>query len=317
MVDFRYHVVSIIAVFLALAVGIVLGNAALNDPVVNTLRGSISALSKDKRGLEGDVRDLQGRVSDDNSFVTSVAPQLVRGTLVDQRVLLVSTPDADPQLAGALQQVLREAGATVSGRVRLGKDLLEATPSTRLVDVVGRTVPGAVSLPPGTPQLRAAVELAGSLLHRSGAPSPEAPAAQKILSAYVSADLLDVEQATAPPGPATLTVLLTGSPHAPDDDDQRARTAAAVTLARAFDERSDGMVVAGPADSVQDGGVLRAVRADPVAAREVSSVDLADSPMGGVLVALAVAEQRQGRTGSYGGGPKVSAAVPTPTPTPS
>ena len=39
MVDFRYHLVSIIAVFLALAVGIVVGTAALNGPVLDSLRG--------------------------------------------------------------------------------------------------------------------------------------------------------------------------------------------------------------------------------------------------------------------------------------
>jgi hypothetical protein len=44
VIDFRYHLVSIVAVFLALAVGVVLGSAALNGPVVAGLRKSVSTL---------------------------------------------------------------------------------------------------------------------------------------------------------------------------------------------------------------------------------------------------------------------------------
>ncbi|MFN2523414.1 MAG: copper transporter, partial [Mycobacteriales bacterium] len=38
IIDFRYHLVSIIAVFLALALGIVVGTTALNGGIVDTLR---------------------------------------------------------------------------------------------------------------------------------------------------------------------------------------------------------------------------------------------------------------------------------------
>ncbi|MEE2045447.1 copper transporter, partial [Nocardiopsis tropica] len=38
MIDFRYHLVSIVAVFLALTVGLVLGTTMLQDPLLNTLQ---------------------------------------------------------------------------------------------------------------------------------------------------------------------------------------------------------------------------------------------------------------------------------------
>ena len=37
MIDFRYHLVSIVAVFLALAIGIVLGSTELQGPTYNLL----------------------------------------------------------------------------------------------------------------------------------------------------------------------------------------------------------------------------------------------------------------------------------------
>ena len=41
IVDFRYHLVSIIAVFLALALGIVVGTTALNGALLDSLKGSM------------------------------------------------------------------------------------------------------------------------------------------------------------------------------------------------------------------------------------------------------------------------------------
>jgi Ca2+/Na+ antiporter len=51
VIDFRYHLVSIVAVFLALAVGVVLGSAALNGPVVAGLRKSVSTLRHEEDNL--------------------------------------------------------------------------------------------------------------------------------------------------------------------------------------------------------------------------------------------------------------------------
>ena len=41
MIDFRYHLVSIVAVFLALGLGILMGTAVLNDALVKSLRDDI------------------------------------------------------------------------------------------------------------------------------------------------------------------------------------------------------------------------------------------------------------------------------------
>jgi len=44
VIDFRYHLVSIVAVFLALAIGIVLGSTELQGPVYNILSRTTSSL---------------------------------------------------------------------------------------------------------------------------------------------------------------------------------------------------------------------------------------------------------------------------------
>ena len=44
MIDFRYHLVSLISVFLALAVGIVLGAGPLKEAIGDTLTGEVDKL---------------------------------------------------------------------------------------------------------------------------------------------------------------------------------------------------------------------------------------------------------------------------------
>src|SRR5581483_8165830 len=46
VINFRYHVVSLTAVFLALAIGLVVGTAALNGPAADALGEQVDALRK-------------------------------------------------------------------------------------------------------------------------------------------------------------------------------------------------------------------------------------------------------------------------------
>ena len=51
MIDFRYHLVSIISVFLALAVGIVLGAGPLQANLGDQLSDQVAALRTEKQAL--------------------------------------------------------------------------------------------------------------------------------------------------------------------------------------------------------------------------------------------------------------------------
>jgi hypothetical protein len=96
VIDFRYHLVSLIAVFLAVALGIVIGTTALNQPILSDIRGQVSTLEQDKRTLEDRTRRLDGQVAADEDFAATVAPALVGGALAGRRVLLVLAADAVP-----------------------------------------------------------------------------------------------------------------------------------------------------------------------------------------------------------------------------
>jgi hypothetical protein len=111
--DFRYHVASLAAVFVALGIGILVGTAFVGTPIVERQTRLI-------RGLEGRVGDVRREIDERERVeqaLLSVAPVLVGNRLNGRRVLVIDT-EALPQTADQVTEALREAGADVV-RVRL------------------------------------------------------------------------------------------------------------------------------------------------------------------------------------------------------
>ena len=306
VIDFRYHLVSLVAIFLALALGIVIGSAALN--------GQVSALTTLRGALETNAKDLRSQVVDDAAFAASVTATLVKGALRGERVLLVTTPDTPGSLVSAIKPVLVQAGAAMTGQLMLRPELADPARTNALQDLVVSVAPAGITLPGGAAVAQAAVELAAALLGPPGAPGLSAAAAEKVLGGFAELKAVELSRPSGPAQQATLAVFLIQPAGNPKDASQRALTATVLRVASAMDDRSEGVVVAGPADALGDGGILTALRADSGLSARVSSVDGADSPVGRILSVLALQEQAQGGSGRYGGGPGASVAVPSPSP---
>ncbi len=111
--DFRYHVASLAAVFVALGIGILVGTAFVGAPIVERQTRLI-------RGLEGRVGDVR-RETDERERVEQallgVAPVLLGNRLTGRRVLVIDT-ETMGQTADQVSESLREAGAEVV-RLRL------------------------------------------------------------------------------------------------------------------------------------------------------------------------------------------------------
>src|SRR6185437_8547122 len=94
MIDFKYHVVSIVAVFLALAIGIVLGTNVLSGDVLKNLKTQTNQLRHDAQGLRGQIQQEQAQLATDSAFAQAVEPLAVSGRLNGARVLVVTLPGA-------------------------------------------------------------------------------------------------------------------------------------------------------------------------------------------------------------------------------
>jgi hypothetical protein len=319
VVDFRYHIVSIVAVFLALAVGIVLGTYTINNQVLSNIKHQVSGLRHDNDRLRGRIATLQGQDGHDRAFVAAVDPLIVAGRLSKQRVALVLAPGASSGMAGDIKQMVLSAGATVTSTVKIGKAWTDPTQLPLLDDLAARLVEPGITLPTGSTYERIALVLAQALLrHPTQIPTSSAPPATSAdttaLAGLTTAQLVSVTPSH--PTPATLAVLVApDAPSQPTKDDVAAANGLAA-LAHELDVAGGGTVVAGSIGADQPAGVIAAVRADSTIKRAVSTVDDADTETGRIRLVLALAAELDDASGQYGVGPGANAPAPSPAPLP-
>ena len=307
MIDFRYHLVSLIAVFLAVALGIVIGTTQLNGPLTDNLQTQVTALQDDKRSLEDQTQLLQTQLDDVGSFDEAVGPTLVENTLTGESVLLVvASPDLDAEVVEGVTALLGSAGATVTGTIRLTDSYADpASDGTVESYLTGAGVPATVT----RPATEDVGELTASVLAQvlmvpgdgsldAGIP-PSTTDTSTVLAGLAELDVLS--QDTSSVSPADLAVVL-GAGTVAGGEDAEARTTALVQLATALDTEGSGVVVAGDLASAGEGGLVAAVRSDRSAAAAVSTVDNVDTPAGRISTVLAVAAERRGTSGEYGVG---------------
>jgi Copper transport outer membrane protein, MctB len=313
VIDFRYHLVSLVAVFLALAVGIVLGAGPLNDTLGHALEKQTQALTAQKRDLQGQVTALQSRVSYGEDVAADLVAPTVFGRLTGTRVVVVAAPGADGKLVESLTKVLGQSGAVVTGHVKLDAAYVDPAKASLLGDLTSHLAPTGVDLPSTGPYDAAGFVLADALVTSEpllrGKPDANS---QALFAGFTQAGLLTVTGDVDERADIALVV----APTAPDNptDATTAENAALMPLIVSIDDSGRGELVAGPEGSAATGGLVRAVRDDHDVRREVSTEDVANLSSGQIGTILALLEQFQGGVGHYGDGPGATEALPRLTP---
>lgn len=117
MVDFRYHLVSLISVFLALAVGVVLGAGPLRGTISDQLSAQVEQLRQDKEDLRVELEAANGELDEHERYLEAAGPILVADALPDYRVVLVRLPGSSDEVAAGITARIEQAGAQVVGTV--------------------------------------------------------------------------------------------------------------------------------------------------------------------------------------------------------
>jgi Copper transport outer membrane protein, MctB len=318
MIDFRYHLVSIIAIFLALSLGLLLGSTELRPYVQRGLQGLSKTEQRQIDALLREKQQLQSQIASENQFALANAPAMLHGVLAGQQVVLVLAPGAPGSVTSGIGQALSMAGAKVTGQLQLDSSFFDtsAAASQKLAVVAGQYAQPAGVIPAGTAQAQASEVLAHVIMTQDGpgqpVPGQRDPVSVHALQALASGGYLT--KSGQPWDRATLAVVvIPATPQTTDDTNPESQ--ALVTLAQQLNLAGLGTVVAGTVSGSGPGSAIDVMRAGGRAGH-LSSVDDADYPIGQVVVAQALADRLHGRSGSYGVTATASTAGPSPPPSP-
>jgi hypothetical protein len=278
VISFRYHLVTIAAVLLALAAGVALGAGPLDD---NTVLSGDSA-----SGTSADPAIARF----ESGYAARTSGALLKDVLKGRSVVVMTLPGARAEETKGIRADIEKAGADVTGEVQLTSKLVD--PANRqfaegVAQQAASDVEGVTDA--GESYGRIGAALGRAVLGGSGKDLDST--ATTISSAFVEGKLLT--QTAKPQKFATLAVVVSGPGRAGDSG------SVAAQLSKALDGAGGGAVLAGPSTSSQDGGVLAELR-DSDAASQVSTVDVTDTAAGRVVVALALAREAKGQSGSWG-----------------
>ena len=311
----RHHAVSLVAVFLALAVGIVLGSGLLSSSLVTGLRDDKAEMRQELQDAEDRAALLDGQLLAADGFDATVAPRVVRDALTDRTVLVVTTPDADPGDVDALIRTVGDAGGRVTGRLALTDSFVGAAGADQLRTTVTNVIPAGVELQTGAVDPGSlAGDLLGAVLlvdPATGQPRSTPEERALALTTLRSGGYIGYDDAELTPAQAALVV--TGQPD-PDDADAAGgnRGALVARFAAALDARGAGAVLAGRPGAANGNGAVAVVRADAALSSGLSTVDNLEREAGRITTILAMQKQFDGAAGRYGTGPGASAVTVGP-----
>lgn len=342
MINLRYHIISITAVFLALGIGLTLGSTFLDRVTVDHLESQLTDVEHQVKATQAENGQLRDRVSRSQKRSADLAAQLpeqmLGGHLDAVPVLVLATEGTDEDLVASTVRALAGAGAQVAGtwwltdRWALAKDSdvdalttilslstkdverLRRNTAIRLSDLL---VAASQPTPPATDP---AVDPAAPT---TTVPQPSEPA---LVEALVKAGFIDY---TPIPGAADHRVLLPGSAARFVVESDTAPTAGAQAFAAALlDELAaeqhvpvvagQGQVAlpdtpSGPvAENTERTTFVGPIRRGELTRTKVTTVDDLDLPAGLAALVLALQDAGEGTVGHYGVATGASRLLPPP-----
>jgi hypothetical protein len=313
LISFRFHLVSIVAVFLALALGVLLGTTVVNQGVIDDLNGRVDAAVNRSNQLRDQVAGLQSDVRGWEAFGRSVEPLLVSNQLPGEAIVMVTLEGVDLAEVDGVRQALQDSGANV-------ESVLFVTPRMALTDGGSQTqLASIVGDPTGSTDPAAMAEdAARSLATRLAVGGPvttspsETSGSDDLLGQLVDGGFLAVRGGTGSVadigGPNTAVVILSGGSQDPVVPPDSFLEPLANQLALA----GRPVVATETADSTYD--FISLIRGDGAVNGKLVTVDNADTMVGRIAVVLGLRDllATPSHTGHYGVKPGATSLIPKP-----
>jgi hypothetical protein len=313
VINLRYHIVSLVAVFLALGLGIVMGSTVIDRVTVDALNDNLEDVRRSVGAIREENRKLGDQIKQGRDFAETTRDQLLRGHLRNIPVMVVAVAGIDRGPVDELRQALLGAQATMEGTIWFTSKMRLASDG----DV--RALAAALDLPVDRPEIVRRQALARVAAARDTASADASPLAALQAAGFLTYEAPPLATSTStssiPPTLASLPLantryLVVSGAGAEVGDD-----VVALPLTQAYAQAS-GRVVAAESGVDTDGGrgvFVGLLRGDVLSTR-LSTVDNIESPMGQTAAVLALEDLGVPRYGHYGVGPGAQRILPQPTP---
>ena len=329
MIDFRYHLVSIVAVFLALAIGIVVGSTAIKGSVLTGLDLASKHELQVNRSLYAHNNQLKNEINADEKFAQAAEDSLLRGLLAGQHVVLVLAPGADSPTVDGVTTALQKSGAVVTGRVVLSQQFFDTgseneqalkTTAINLASHNGIAPPGPASNAQISGQQAAAQVITAAIVNKDSVGTVTANASQRVLTGFGNAGFLQVNGngSSVLAGQATMAVVVLPAT-VPSAKTSGPFSLALVSLAQDLQRASKGALLAGSLKGSGPRSAIDAV-AGGSAGVKLMTVDNAETVVGQIIVAQTLNQLLTGgaQPTAYGVRPGTAPSpAPSASPTPS
>jgi hypothetical protein len=303
VISLRQHAISLAAVFLALAVGIVLGSGVLSNTLLAGLRDESRNLHGQINTLNDQKKVLNEKISAANAFDTQMADRMVHDALNGKSVVIFRAPDANNDDVDAVSRIIGQSGGSVTGTVSLTQEFVDANSAEKLRSVVNSSI-----LPAGA-QLSTKLVDQGSqagdllgialLINRD----PAVATVDDTQRDTVLAALRDtgfIGYGNQHIGAANAAAVITGGGLGDDAGNQGVSVA---RFAAALAPHGSGALLAGRDGSSGGTSAVAVARADAAVTSAISTVDDVNAESGRITTVLGMADLvNGGRTGQYGTG---------------
>lgn len=301
MINFRYHIVSLMAVFLALAVGITLGVSLVSGEANKGLAAQAEQDRKQVATYRNQITQMQQLDRYRDAYASQVGKQVTADMLLDVPVAIIAMPDAPRSVVNNVQQAVKDAGGIVASVTNVDTQVFEPSQRNQVMSVLQpfRNQYGA-----DDPQVARVGKVLGRALFTGH--NGMIDQTGSTIGDALNGKLVSLNRQTQ--AAADLAIVITApAANPPLNADALNRH---VTFDLALSGAARGMVVAGPNSTQIDATDVATVRSDTASRETLSSVDAADLPSGVTTVVMAGAEKLATGQGHYGWSSSSDAPAP-------
>jgi Copper transport outer membrane protein, MctB len=119
MINFRFHLASLIAIFLALALGVVVGAGVIDRGVVDTLNGRLDSVESKANRIQGENDVLRGEVDELTDAIGAMECPAVDNTMLAEDVGIIAVRGVDDNPVKNTIAAATCGGGTVTGTLWL------------------------------------------------------------------------------------------------------------------------------------------------------------------------------------------------------